>query len=345
MELANKEWKEFFIEDIFNIKSGKRLTKAEMVSGNIPFIGATDSNNGVTEFIANRNSSLDKNVLGVNYNGSVVYNFYHSYEAVFSDDVKRLSFKEFEGNKYSFLFVKALIMQQKIKYEYGYKFNGKRMKRQKILLPINSKSEPDYAFMEKYMKQKEIELVKQYKKQVSEFEGVVPLSKKEWKEFKLIDMFNFEKGDQNNMANIKTGSIPLVSAKKSENGYKDFALQSKKMYRGNSLTLNNDGDGGAGIAYYQPTNYLLDSHVTALYPKINLNKFTLLYISRSITAQRNKFGHGYSINNQRLKVFKLMLPINDKNEPDYAYMENYMKALENEKITQYLEYKNKRGAD
>ena len=345
MELEDKEWKEFFIEDIFNIKSGKRLTKAEMVSGDIPFVGATDSNNGITEFIANKNSSLDKNILGVNYNGSVVYNFYHSYEAMFSDDVKRLSFKEFKGNKYSFLFVKVLIMKQKSKYEYGYKFNGERMKRQKILLPVTSKDEPDYAFMENYMKQKEEELLKQYKKQVSEFERVVPLSEKEWKEFKLIDIFNFEKGDQNNMASIKTGSIPLVSAKKSDNGYKDFTLQSKKMYRGNSLTLNNDGDGGAGIAFYQPTNYLLDSHVTALYPKIKLNKFVLIYISRSITAQRNKFGHGYSINNQRLKVFKLMLPINDKNEPDYAYMENYMKALESEKIRQYLEYKKQNTHD
>jgi len=160
--LSEKEWKEFFIEDIFNIKSGKRLTKAEMVSGDIPFVGATDSNNGITGFVANKNSSMDKNVLGVNYNGSVVYNFYHPYEAVFSDDVKRLSFKEFEGSKYSFLFVKALIMQQKSKYEYGYKFNGERMKRQIILLPVNHKGKPDYAYMENYMKVLENEKITQY---------------------------------------------------------------------------------------------------------------------------------------------------------------------------------------
>lgn len=51
MELANKEWKEFFIEDVFNIKSGKRLTKADMADGDIPFIGATDSNNGITDLL------------------------------------------------------------------------------------------------------------------------------------------------------------------------------------------------------------------------------------------------------------------------------------------------------
>ncbi|HHT9079665.1 TPA: restriction endonuclease subunit S, partial [Flavobacterium psychrophilum] len=88
------------------------------------------------------------------------------------------------------------------------------------------------------------------------------LKNKNWKEFKLTELFEFVKGDQNNMASIKSGLIPLVSAKKIDNGYKDFASKSKKLYKGNSLTLNNDGDGGAGISYYQPTDYLLDSHVT-----------------------------------------------------------------------------------
>ena len=73
------KWKEFYVDDIFTISPGKRLTKADMDSGNIPFIGATDSNNGITNWIATPNSSFDRNVLGVNYNGSVVENFYHGY--------------------------------------------------------------------------------------------------------------------------------------------------------------------------------------------------------------------------------------------------------------------------
>src|SRR5690606_23983907 len=48
--LDEKKWVEFELENIFIIKSGKRLTKADMKVGNTPFIGATDSNNGITEF-------------------------------------------------------------------------------------------------------------------------------------------------------------------------------------------------------------------------------------------------------------------------------------------------------
>ena len=127
-----------------------------MKSGKRPFIGATDSNNGITAFVDNSNKSLDRNVLGVNYNGSVVENFYHPYEAVFSDDVKRLHLKEEQGNRFIYLFIKQCILMQKSKYQYGYKFNSERMKKQFIMLPCTPEGTPDYAYMDAYMRQLEV---------------------------------------------------------------------------------------------------------------------------------------------------------------------------------------------
>ena len=153
-------WKDFWIEDICEIKSGVRLTKANQEIGLRPFVGASDSDNGVTAFVSNKNKSLDANVLGVNYNGSVVENFYHPYEAIFSDDVKRLKWKdEIYGNKYTYLFLKQMILSQKIKYAYGYKFNGERMKRQKIMLPVTETGLPDYDYMISYMQKQELEQI------------------------------------------------------------------------------------------------------------------------------------------------------------------------------------------
>ena len=153
-------WKDFWIEDVCEIKSGVRLTKANQEIGLRPFVGASDSDNGVTAFVSNKNKSLDVNVLGVNYNGSVVENFYHPYEAIFSDDVKRLKWKdEIYGNKYTYLFLKQMILSQKIKYAYGYKFNGERMKRQKIMLPVTKTGLPDYDYMTSYMQKQELEQI------------------------------------------------------------------------------------------------------------------------------------------------------------------------------------------
>lgn len=153
VKLEEKNWKEFQLSDIFNISPGVRLTSANMKSGNRPFVGASDSNNGITNFVSNENKSIDKNVLGVNYNGSVVENFYHPYECIFSDDVKRFHLKNWKDNKFSLLFMKSVILQQKIKFLYAYKFNEKRMRKQNILLPTTPAGEPDYLYMENYIKE------------------------------------------------------------------------------------------------------------------------------------------------------------------------------------------------
>ena len=110
--LDEVEWDEYFIDEIIDVKSGVRLTKDEQEKGRIPFIGSSDNHNGVTEFISNTNSSTSSNILGVNYNGSVGYAFYHPYKATFSDDVKRLSFKNGKNNQYTLLFLKHIIERQ-----------------------------------------------------------------------------------------------------------------------------------------------------------------------------------------------------------------------------------------
>jgi len=160
--INNIKWLPFVLDEIFMIKAGKRLVKSEMKAGYIPFVGASEFNNGITEFISNKNASLDRNVLGVNYNGSVVNSFYHPYQAVFSDDVKRLSFRNGKESKFSYLFVKTAILRQKCKYEYGYKFNEQRMKKQRILLPANTQDEPDYSYMEQYVQNMEYQKLKKY---------------------------------------------------------------------------------------------------------------------------------------------------------------------------------------
>lgn len=162
LSLNEKNWQKFFIQDLFHIKPGKRLVKEKMIIGEMPFIGSTDSNNGITSFVSNMNSSCDSNVLGVNYNGSVGELFYHPYKCIFSDDVKRFSLKSYNGNMFVYLFFKVIIMKQKSKYNYGYKFNSYRMNRQLIMVPVNTLNEPDYEYMEQYIKNSIIKNIKNY---------------------------------------------------------------------------------------------------------------------------------------------------------------------------------------
>ena len=178
LQLSDREWKEFYIggeKGVFIISSGKRLTTADMDTGSIPFIGATDSNNGITNYVKTVNNTLDQNVLGVNYNGSVAETFYHPYKCIFSDDVKRLHIKNGIENRYVYLFLATIIKLQKVKFTYGYKFNANRMNRQIILLPVNESEEPDYDFMESFIKEREEIKRKEYleyaKRKILEIRG------------------------------------------------------------------------------------------------------------------------------------------------------------------------------
>ncbi len=161
--IQEMRWEPFLIADIFDVLPGKRLIAADSTPGNRPFIGALDNSNGVARFVSDTNVSLDKNVLGVNYNGNgMVIGFYHPYECIFSDDVKRFHLKHHEDNAFVLLFMKVAILQQKSKFGYLYKFNAERMENTRIMLPVDNDGTPDYNYMEQYTKNLMIRKYKQY---------------------------------------------------------------------------------------------------------------------------------------------------------------------------------------
>jgi len=49
--LNQDTWKSFRLSAIFEIKKGKRLTKANMASGLTPFVSSSDANNGVSGYV------------------------------------------------------------------------------------------------------------------------------------------------------------------------------------------------------------------------------------------------------------------------------------------------------
>ena len=92
---------------------------------------------------------MQEKCISVNRNGSVGYSFYHSYSALFGNDTRKLIPKY--SDDYVAKFISFMISSQKEKYGYGYKVGTARLKRQKILLPINKDESINYDFMKKYI--------------------------------------------------------------------------------------------------------------------------------------------------------------------------------------------------
>ena len=146
------DWKDYRMDFIFTFQKGKRLTKENMASGNINFLGAISDNNGVRDKI-NTEYFWKPNCITVNYNGSVGEAFYQQKPFWASDDVNILYAKDFwEMNKFVAMFLITVIKANKYRFGYGRKWTMEKMKETIIKLPSNEDGKPDFVYMEKYIK-------------------------------------------------------------------------------------------------------------------------------------------------------------------------------------------------
>lgn len=147
--LGVKNWKPFELQQLFEIKKGKRLTKANMTAGTTPYIGSTDSHNGVTATIG-QDPIHEGNTLSVAYNGSVAETFYQPIPFWATDDVNVL-YPKFKMTPSIALFISTVIRQEKYRYNYGRKWHLERMRETLIRLPAQTDGTPDFHFMEHYI--------------------------------------------------------------------------------------------------------------------------------------------------------------------------------------------------
>lgn len=145
------DWKGFQLEQLFDIRKGRRLTKAAMTSGMTPFVGASDSNNGMTAQVG-QPPNHSGGTISVSYNGSVAEAFFQPLAFWAADDVNVLYPKGFELSEGAALFVCTVIRLEKYRFNYGRKWHLDRMRESVIKLPVDPKGDPDWGLMEQYIK-------------------------------------------------------------------------------------------------------------------------------------------------------------------------------------------------
>ena len=144
-------WAEYPLGDLFTFHKGKRLTKADMMEGRTNFIGAISENNGIRQMI-DIEPMYGPNCITVNYNGSVGEAFYQASPFWASDDVNVLYAKNWEMNKYIALFIATVIRENRYKFNYGRKWTKEKMQASLVKLPSTEHGEPDWEYMEQYIK-------------------------------------------------------------------------------------------------------------------------------------------------------------------------------------------------
>lgn len=206
MKINTDNWKQFEFPKIFRIEKGFYNKKPESSgTGEIPFLGATDSNNGVTGYYTldeiesssktgnEPNEPLNRKIfsgkaLCVTNNGSVGYAYYQENQFTCSHDVNPLYRIEGEFNIYTGLFVASIIMKDRYRWGYGRKWRPDRMKKSKILLPAKENGEPDWLWMENFIKKLNCKAISTNFKNNTKFKLDTLL----WEEFFCINFSIFQ---------------------------------------------------------------------------------------------------------------------------------------------------------
>ncbi len=145
------EWGWFVYDELFDIKKGRRVKKADRRPGATRFIGASEKNNGITD-MNDLEPNFEPHCLTVPYNGNSVGVAFYQDKAFFAcDDVTVLRTKD-DVSQWALLFVAAVIRFERYRYTYGYKWGKARMVKSLLRLPQTQDGDPDWDLMESYVR-------------------------------------------------------------------------------------------------------------------------------------------------------------------------------------------------
>jgi len=175
-----------------------------------------------------------------------------------------------------------------------------------------------------------------------------------WQVFDFKDVFIICKGFYNKKPTCNdSGNIPFVGASDSNNGFTGFTDYNtiekssrtghgvnepigRKIFNGGAICVTNNGS--VGYAYYQPHQFTCTHDVNPLYLRRgSLNRYTAMFLIRCIEQQRVCFAYARKWRPKRMVKSKLKLPIDASGNPDWDYMESYMRCIESQQILRYLE--------
>lgn len=159
-KVDTSKWKEFKVKEIFvtekkgkssQVPTGSSIPKRYLLDGKTPRISATNIDNGILgyyEDIDDKNYRVFENFISVSFLGTV---FYHKYKASLDMKIHCLKLKNKELNKEVAFYLTSIIRQALKNTEYKDQISSTVLPDIKIKLPIDSRGNPDWDYMERYI--------------------------------------------------------------------------------------------------------------------------------------------------------------------------------------------------
>jgi hypothetical protein len=324
-----KKWQTYKINKLFDHKKGKTLSaeNKDIYQGDIPCINGSAYNNGILTFldesIVNIGFKIQKApCLSISRVGNSGLAFLQESDFFIADNAYSLTLKKQyldKGNKYVYLFLRTVLNQEVYKYSYGRIINSKYFNTE-IILPTKN-NEPDWEYMESYIK--ELEKKIEFKPIKTKKSQKLLIDMSDWKEFSFIDKKLWTKithGKRLIESDRINGEIPYYSASEYNNSMTD-SINNPLFTEQNCIVYST-----FGTAFWAEGEFTASDEVYAFYNS-KLNKYNALFITTIMRQNQYKFKFGRKAFSNKFENEIIMLPVDKNNEPDWQYMENYIKSL------------------
>lgn len=145
-----------------------------------------------------------------------------------------------------------------------------------------------------------------------------------WRDFPLEEFFHIKKGRRLTKADRSPGAVRFVGASERNNGITGMADVDAEFSAG---SLSVPYNGSVGFAFYQDQPFFASDDVHVLVPKEPLSRWCQLFVATVIRHGRNRFTYGYKWTLARMRKSAVRLPATADKDPDWEYMESFMKGL------------------
>lgn len=163
------------------------------------------------------------------------------------------------------------------------------------------------------------------------------LDEKAWIDKKIPEVFeHIQRGKRLKNADHVPGVMPYVSSTANNNGVDDY-IEATPGTRVFSDCVSLANSGSVGTAFYEPFHYVASDHVTSL-KKEGLTAQQYLFLTSVVEKQGVNFNFNREINDARISNMRVLLPVTDNGEPDYAYMECYASEMRGGLLMRYKNY-------
>lgn len=333
-QIDTRQWKEFIIKDIFitekqgkncQVPTGAYIEKKSLLDGNIPRITVMGTNNGICGYYANniddKNYRIYENFISVSFLGTV---FYQKEQASLDMKVHCLKPINIELNEYTGLFLVTAIGKSLKTSTYSDQISSKVLAGLSIKLPVDETGNPDFSYMESYMKNLELavstSLTDLQSAKKSDISGTLDISS--WKLFQISELFNVQKGKRLTKADMKDGKIRFIGASAINNGITAYISNDEHLHPQNTITLSYNGS--IGEAFYQDEMFWASDDVNVLYPKFKMNREMAFFIIPLLKTAGKRYAFIDKWKKEDMENSKIPLPVDKDGNPDYKYMENYI---------------------